>query len=251
MNTVQRSPLQPDRPLAFSVTRVPFFLEPDYDESEAFTETNRTRLVRKWGGQAGWMAQKARHDLKGRAARAGITDRINLDRLASSTKQSHRVVQYVTKKYGLAAAEALYDALNWTHFVDGNALNNAEMLVSRAPPPPLLPPQQQLTFPSPKAALAAQHSGADEVEVLAFLAGDEGRAEIDAAQKLLRTYGIHSIPKFVVNGQHVIDGAAVAEDHVDLFRRIEADGEVGEPIFAHALGIPDEVFDTPSHPAAE
>ena len=40
--------------MQFSVLRVPFFLEPDYDTDERFEETNRERLIRKWGGEAGW-----------------------------------------------------------------------------------------------------------------------------------------------------------------------------------------------------
>ena len=50
--------------LRYKILRVPFFLEPDYDEEVDFVETNRERLVKKWGGRAGWEAQKGRHDLK-------------------------------------------------------------------------------------------------------------------------------------------------------------------------------------------
>ena len=45
---------------------MPFFLEPEYSESEEFEETNRVWLVRKWGGSAGWEAQKRAHALKER-----------------------------------------------------------------------------------------------------------------------------------------------------------------------------------------
>ena len=33
--------MRPGRPVHFTVLRVPFFLEPDYDTSESFEETNR------------------------------------------------------------------------------------------------------------------------------------------------------------------------------------------------------------------
>lgn len=36
-------------PLSFSVIRIPFFLEPHYDESRPFIESNRDRLVKKNG----------------------------------------------------------------------------------------------------------------------------------------------------------------------------------------------------------
>ena len=41
-------------PLSFSVIRIPFFLEPHYDESRPFIESNKDRHVKKWGGKEGW-----------------------------------------------------------------------------------------------------------------------------------------------------------------------------------------------------
>lgn len=91
--------------------RIPFFLEPEYPEDAPFVETNRERLIRKWGGIEGWERQKLSHDLKGRGLEAGIPH-FNLDRLASNTMASHRLIQYIGKRYGLHASEALYDRLN-------------------------------------------------------------------------------------------------------------------------------------------
>jgi len=48
--------------IAFAVIRVPFFLEPDYDESLPYIESNRERLIKKWGGKEGWERQKLRHE---------------------------------------------------------------------------------------------------------------------------------------------------------------------------------------------
>ena len=66
MREVASNPRTPGRPMGFNVVRVPFFLEPDYPTGEEFEETNRVRLLRKWGGQAGWDAQKRRHGMKER-----------------------------------------------------------------------------------------------------------------------------------------------------------------------------------------
>jgi hypothetical protein len=103
------------RPLAFSVLRVPFFLEPGYDEDKPFIESNRERLIKKWGGKHGWEAQKKRHDLKGRGLEAGI-EHFNLDRLTSNTMASHRLIQHIGKAYGLSVSEAVYDRLNQYYF---------------------------------------------------------------------------------------------------------------------------------------
>ena len=99
------------RPVAFSVIRVPFFLEPNYDENKPYIESNRERLIKKWGGPVGWEQQKLRHDLKGRGLDAGIPH-FNLDRLAANSMASHRLIQYLGKAYGLSVSEAVYDRLN-------------------------------------------------------------------------------------------------------------------------------------------
>ena len=52
----------------------------------------RERLIRKWGGEREFSAQKSRHMLKQRGQEVGI-ERFNLDRIASSTFLSHRLVQ--------------------------------------------------------------------------------------------------------------------------------------------------------------
>ena len=112
METVLRHPLPTaPRPLAFAVVRVPFFLEPHYDENKVYETTNRERLIDKWGGKAGWEEQKRRHDLKGRGMEAGIPH-FNLDRLAANSMASHRLIQHLGKTHGLAVSEAVYDKLN-------------------------------------------------------------------------------------------------------------------------------------------
>ena len=91
--------------------RVPFFLEPGYDETKPYIESNRDRLIQKWGGMRGWEEQKRRHDLKGRGLLAGIPH-FNLDRLTANTMASHRLIQNIGKRFGLHVSEAVYDRLN-------------------------------------------------------------------------------------------------------------------------------------------
>lgn len=216
MADVVDKPLVPERPVRFSVVRVPFFLEPDYPRSPAFQETNRERLIRKWGGAAEFEAQKSRHQLKERGQAVGI-QHFNLDRVASSTFLSHRLVQWVSKEYGLAKSEALYNVLNRRHFEEGQKLNDAAML-----------------------AEAAAEAGVDGAAAAAFMASDAGEAEIKRSQEMLRHMGVHSIPTFIIQGRYSLSGAAHAEELGRLFREIEASGEEGEPVFAPILGIPPE-----------
>ena len=228
-----RDPL-PDapKPLGFSVLRVPFFLEPGYDEDKSFIESNRERLVKKWGGVRGWEEQKRRHDLKGRGKEAGI-EHFNLDRLAASTMASHRLIQMIGKTYDLSVSEAIYDRLNEYYFVEGHSLNDKPRLANVV---------------SEKLSSLLESGSPSTEDILDFLNGNEGREEIMSALNALDHLGIHSIPKFIVEGAYIVDGAARSEVFVDIFRKIEARGEIqGGPIFGEILGVPDEVIQKGSH----
>ncbi len=233
IDEVLQNPL-PDapKPLAFSILRIPFFLEPHYPEDMAFVETNRERLIKKWGGQEGWNRQKHMHDLKGRGLEAGIPH-FNLDRKASNTMASHRLIQHIGKKYGLAVSEAVYDKLNQYYFVDGHSLNDRPRLAKVAAD--LLNELLPSSAPS-------------EDEILDFLNGDEGREEITNIGHALNQLGISGIPKFIIEGRTMVDGAARSETFVQVFREIERRGSVHSgPIFNDVLGVSDETVQTPSH----
>lgn len=223
------------RPLAFSVIRVPFFLEPNYDEEKPYIESNRERLITKWGGEEGWERQKRDHDLKGRGLKAGIPH-FNLDRLAANSMASHRLIQMLGKTYGLDVSEAIYDLLNEYYFVDGNSLNDRLKLAS--------------VVAEKLKTLLGDRSPPSSQTLLDFLNGNEGRSEIEDAVKSLHRLGVHGIPKFIVEGRTVIDGAAGAESFIEVFRKIEKRGYIlNEPIFGSILGISPEVIERGSHRA--
>ena len=227
------SPTAP-RPVAFSVLRVPFFLEPNYDEEAVYIETNRDRLVQKWGGSRGCERQKAAHNLKGRGQAAGIPH-FNLDRRAANSMASHRLIQHVGKTYGLGASEAIYDVLNVYYFVEGHSLNDRPRLAAVVAEKL----EALVTAPPSKAQLEA------------FLDGQEGRREIEEAIATLQNLGIHSIPKFIIEGRTVVDGAAHADAFVHVFREIEARGKIAkEPVFGDILGVSPEVIQQASHTEA-
>lgn len=225
------------RPLAFSVIRVPFFLEPHYDENKPFIESNRERLVKKWGGKQGWERQKNHHNLKGRGLEAGIPH-FNLDRLTANTMASHRLIQYLGKTYGLAVSEAVYDKLNDYYFVQGHALNDRPRLADTV--------TEELERLLPDGEAPTNQS------ILKFLNGNEGRKEIEHALDELQQLGIHGIPKFIIEGRTVVDGAAGPNVFVNIFRDIEKRGEIHSgAIFADILGLRQDVIDAGSHHAED
>jgi len=220
MRNVVSKPMRPGEPVGFTLLRVPFFLEPDYPRGEEFEETNRTRLIRKWGGEREFAAQKHRHRLKERGQEVGI-DHFNLDRIASSTHASHRLIQWASKNYGITTAETLYDDLNHKHFVAGRKLNDKAMLVD-----------------------AAAGVGIDAEAAATFLASDAGSEEIRRAMDMLRSLGVTSIPTFVLGASRVVGGAMHASELERNLRELEAQ-EDGAPqtVFGEALSIPSAVLE--------
>ena len=242
MRHVLLNPRRSDANLEFSVLRVPFFLEPHYDESRPFIESNRERLVKKWGGREGWEQQKRRHNLKGRGEDAGIPH-FNLDRLASNSMASHRLIQHVGKRYGLDISETLYDRLNVYYFVEGHALNDRPRLAKVA--------AETLSQSLAKSKLLKNNTHQvimSEEEILEFLNGNEGRLEIENALSALNQLGVHGIPKFIIEGSTVVDGAAGPDTFVRIFRDIEQRGEVeGTAIFKDILGVDEETLSRGSY----
>lgn len=119
------------------------------------------------------------------------------------------------------------------YFVDGHSLNDRPRLASVV--------VELLTGLLPD-------NCPTEKDILKFLNGSQGRKEIMKALDTLNQLGINSIPKFIIEGQTVVDGAARSEVFVKIFREIEARGEVfGGPVFGEILGVPDEVIRQASH----
>jgi len=217
---VTASPMVPDQPMGFTLLRVPFFLEPDYPTDPSFEETNRVRLIRKWGGKAGWEAQKRRHTLKERGQAVGI-EKFNLDRVASNTLASHRLVQWVTRTIGINEAEALYNDLNFRHFEEGRKLNDEDLLV--------------------EAAVAV---GADETDARHAIRSGDGGKQIEAAQDVLRDLGVSGIPTLILGGKWQLPSGALSSGQlVDAFRSIEAQGGATGALFAECLEIPSSVME--------
>jgi predicted DsbA family dithiol-disulfide isomerase len=212
---------------------VPFFLEPEYDPSRPFIETNRERLIRKWGGEAGWEEQKKHHNLKGRGEEVGIKH-FNLDRLASNTMASHRLIQHIGKHFGLHVSETIYDKLNQYHFVDGHALNDLPRLAN------VVGKEMEKILPEDKSFT--------ENEILEFLKGDEGKEEIEYARHALQQLGINSIPTFIIDGSIMVGGAASSDVFVKIFREIEERGTVNNgPLLNDVLGVDDATIQMGSH----
>jgi hypothetical protein len=120
------------------------------------------------------------------------------------------------------------------YFVEGHSLNDRPLLAETV--------SEELTN-------RLQDKAPTEVELLDFLNGNEGRKEILAALHQLQILGVHSIPKFIIGGSLIVNGAARSNAFVKIFREIERAGSVGRPVFSDTLGIPGDVIAQGSHHA--
>jgi predicted DsbA family dithiol-disulfide isomerase len=65
--------------------------------------------------------------------------------------------------------------------------------------------------------------GADRDAVRAFLAGDEGDAEVRAEDAFARRVGIQGVPCFVIERKYAISGAQPPEAFAEVFARVRAE----------------------------
>ena len=205
-----------DLPFDVQLHRVPFFLEPDY--APGYRESHQTRMVRKFGSAERFEAFKKGHGLVPRAAEVGVewTEQQLSARVQSSTLRSHRLVQWVSKRYGIGAAEALYTAMGRRHFSEGGVLDDLEMLM----------------------AAVGEVDAIDVEKARVFLGSDEGVEAILAAVALVGRLNIHSIPTLIVDGQFVLDGGCVADEVEEALRNVhEGGGPSGKRIFGGCLDL--------------
>ena len=154
---------------------------------------------------------------------------------------SHRLIQHVGKRFGLKVSEALYDRLNVYYFVDGHALNDKKRLA-------------KVAYDEISRCLAKNDGSNDQLSVMSeeeiflFLNSNEGRREIEHALEALQQLGVHGIPKFIIEGRRIVDGAAHSNVFIEIFREIERNGVVhGGPIFGDILGVSQATIEKGSH----
>lgn len=124
----------------------------------------------------------------------------NDSRICSNTINSHRLVHWTTVTLGWQMAEKLFAELNSGHFCRGENLNNTEFLLR-----------------------SCKVVGIDTTAATSLLKSDQFRTDVMAKINYLKDNGLDHIPVFLVDGAHIIDGAATTGKFVTLFRQLEAE----------------------------
>ncbi|MGA5817343.1 DsbA family oxidoreductase [Kitasatospora sp. NPDC094028] len=173
----------------------PYQLVPDAPETAS---PHRAWLAERYGPQS--VAMDAR------VAELGLAEGITYDfdaALHANTLLGHRLLHLAETEYGAQVQGRLKEALLKAHFTDGVDVGD-------------------------RAALAevAASAGVDRERAAAYLAGDEGAAEVDAQLAEARELGITAVPTFVFEGKWAVQGAQDAETFRKVLEQVAE--EIGE-----------------------
>jgi predicted DsbA family dithiol-disulfide isomerase len=116
-----------------------------------------------------------------------------------NTFDAHRLLHWAGT-VGPGEQRALKEALFRTHFTDGRALPDADVLAD-----------------------AAAAAGLDRAKAAEVLSGDLHAAEVRAAEALWVSRGINSVPAVVVEGKWLISGGQPAAVFEQALRQMAAE----------------------------
>ena len=186
--------------------RVPFFLEPQYNElGPEFTESHDERMLRKFGSPEVFESVKRSQALIPRGLEVGMDASVgwtqeNLSRrIQSSTLNAHRLVLFIEQAYGVVSSERIYSILNRLHFTEGGVLND----------PSLLDRAIEETFEGDIDAINASK---------AHLLTEKGKSETLELASKVTDEGISGIPTLIVDGQFVVSPTGGTQDVLKALR---------------------------------
>lgn len=186
------------------VTYRPYELDPSTPTEPA---PLRERLAKKFGADN-------LDTMNARLAEIGAGEGITFDfanALAVNTLTAHRVLRLALTEYGPGAQAALKDRLLAAYFTEGeNVADHARL------------------------AEFAVEAGLDRDRVLAYLASDEGVAEVRREIDQAREMGVTAVPTFVFEGTWAVQGAEESATFLRVLKQVregmrERDGSSSAP----------------------
>ena len=180
--------------LMFSVHWAPFQLNPEMPEGGA---SRRDYRIAKFGSLEKSLALDAR--ITEAAALAGL--QFHLDRLTRTpnTVDAHRLAMlagHLEPQTRTGLQNDVMEAVFQAYFIAGQDIGDAAVLAD-----------------------AAASVGLERDAILAFLASDDARKPVLAADEAARKTGVNGVPSFFLDGHGLFSGALPAEQMADAFRR--------------------------------
>ncbi|GAA2740144.1 MULTISPECIES: DsbA family oxidoreductase [Kitasatospora] len=187
----------------------PYQLVPDAPEQ---ARPHREWLAERYGPQS--VAMDARIADLGRAE--GIA--YDFDAAVEvNTLLAHRLLHLALTEYGPAVQGALKERLLRAHFSEGVDVGDRGALTELA------------------AAV-----GVDRDRAAAYLAGDEGTAEVRAELAAGRELGISAVPTFVFEGRWAVQGGQEADTFLTVLRQVAAETGTDVPAATAAEACTDD-----------
>ncbi len=158
----------------------PFELNPDMPAGGLSRRDYRTAKFGSWERSRALDAQ-----VEAAAEQAGIT--IHHERMTRTpnTFDAHRLI-WLAGEHGVQSA--VVSALFRSYFVDGEDIGDSAVLTN-----------------------VARDGGLADIDIPAFLAGDQGRAEVKAGLDEARRLGVSGVPTFIFKGTTGLSGAQPPE----------------------------------------
>lgn len=154
----------------------------------------RQYLEHRFGRPAGDMLTRVTEN----AAGEGIT--IDWDAaIAANTRNAHRLLGLAEREYGVAMQRKLVDALFDAHFSRGANIGDVETLSN-----------------------LAESVGIDRARAHAYLAANEGAAELERAFREARELGVNSVPTFVFDELYAVQGAQPTDTFVQVLEEVKS-----------------------------
>ncbi|MCE9663268.1 DsbA family oxidoreductase [Halomonas sp. M5N1S17] len=166
--------------ISISVAWHPFELNPDMPAGGLPRRDYRTAKFGSWERSRALDAQ-----VEAAAEQAGI--QIHHERMTRTpnTFDAHRLI-WLAGEHGVQSA--VVSALFRCYFVDGEDIGDSAVLAN-----------------------AARDGGLADIDIPAFLASDQGRAEVRAGLDEARRLGVSGVPTFIFNGTTGLSGAQPPE----------------------------------------
>lgn len=158
----------------------PFQLNPHMPPEGVDRVAYRSRKFGSWEH-----SQRLDAQVGAAAAQVGLHMRHDLMRRTPNTFNAHRLIWLAGRE---GVQDALVEGLFGAYFTEGKDVGDAEALAG-----------------------IAGGAGLDESRVAAFLAGEEGRAEVAGEENAARRRGLNGVPTFIVNGEPAFSGALRAD----------------------------------------
>jgi predicted DsbA family dithiol-disulfide isomerase len=194
------------------VTWKPYQLDPTAPPGSAKPVSEA--YAKKFGGPE--RAAEIIANVTGVAAEVGLGFRMDIA-LRANTREAHRLLGYALARHGAAVQDTLKERLLAAYFVEGRNVGDHDVLTE-----------------------LAMSVGIGEPEVRAFLASDDGIAELNEELAEAAAHGITAVPTFVFEGKWAVPGAQDPSMFLRALRRMR-DMELEAAAAANACS--DEVCD--------